>query len=172
MPKILHTKKLCVNFPNKWVNFIFVHKFCKETRCFLKKFTELEKFYTTAGRDGGDKFQVCHWPTITIPFHPSNKFCSTTPQKAHYDSRNTRTTSDDLRRTKTERQKDRSPEGPPQALLWATVSIFHNNNVSFFVANCPAVLLLYLLLWICSETQLINTKIKMSKTSRLSLVIV
>ena len=38
------------------------------------------------------------------PFHPiqsHSTFCSTMPQKAQYDSRNTRTTSDKLRRTKT-----------------------------------------------------------------------
>ena len=27
-------------------------------RCFLEKFTQLEKIYTTAGRDGRNKFQV------------------------------------------------------------------------------------------------------------------
>ena len=37
---------------------------------------------------------------MTIPFHPSKAFCSTTPQKAHYDFRNTRTSSDGLRWTK------------------------------------------------------------------------
>ena len=32
----------------------------QETRCFQEKFTQLEKsFYTTGGRDGRDKFQVC-----------------------------------------------------------------------------------------------------------------
>ena len=35
---------MCVNLPNKWVNFIFLRKFCKETRCFLEKFTQLEIF--------------------------------------------------------------------------------------------------------------------------------
>ena len=50
---------MCVNLPNKLVIFIFLHKFCEEIHCFLEKFTQLEKFYTTAGRDGRDKFQVC-----------------------------------------------------------------------------------------------------------------
>ena len=35
---------MCVILPNKWVNFIFLHKFCKETRCFLEKFTQQEIF--------------------------------------------------------------------------------------------------------------------------------
>ena len=41
------------------IEFHFLHKFCMETRCFLEKFTQLEKIYTTAGRNGRDKFQVC-----------------------------------------------------------------------------------------------------------------
>ena len=48
---------------------------------------------------------LCHWPMMTNwPTHPiqsHSTFCSTMPQKAQYDSRNTRTTSDKLRRTKT-----------------------------------------------------------------------
>ena len=42
-----------------WVIFILLHKFCKETRCFLGNFAQLENFYTTANRAGRDKFQVC-----------------------------------------------------------------------------------------------------------------
>ena len=38
----------------------------------------------------------------------------------------------------------------------------------FVLANYPAVFLSYFSLWICYETQLTNTKIKISKTSRLS----
>ena len=37
----------------KWVNLILICKFCKGTRCFEEKY-----FYTTAGRNGCDKFQV------------------------------------------------------------------------------------------------------------------
>ena len=37
-------RKGCVNSPKKWVNFIFIRKFCKETRCFQEKFTQLEIF--------------------------------------------------------------------------------------------------------------------------------
>ena len=33
--------KACVILPNKWVKFIFLHKFCNETR-FLEKFTEVK----------------------------------------------------------------------------------------------------------------------------------
>ena len=50
---------MCVILPNKWVKFIFWHKFCKGMCCLLEKFTQLEKIYTTAGCDGRDKFQVC-----------------------------------------------------------------------------------------------------------------
>ena len=46
---------MCVKLRNKWVNFIFLCKLCEETHCFLEKLTQLEKFYTTAGRDGRDK---------------------------------------------------------------------------------------------------------------------
>ena len=35
-------EKRCVNLPNSWGNFTFVRKFCKETYCFLEKFTLLE----------------------------------------------------------------------------------------------------------------------------------
>ena len=37
------------------------------------------------------------------------------------------------------------------------------------VANCPAVFLAYFSLWICYDTQLTNTKIKMYKTRQLSI---
>ena len=37
-------RKGCVNLPNKWVNFIFIFKFCKETFSFQEKFTQLEIF--------------------------------------------------------------------------------------------------------------------------------
>ena len=50
---------MCVNLPNQYVNFIFLHKFGKETHCFLKKITQLEKIYMAAVRNGRDKFQVC-----------------------------------------------------------------------------------------------------------------
>ena len=52
-------RKGCVNSPNKWVNFIFIHKFCKKTHCFLENLHNWKYFYPTAGRDGRDKFQVC-----------------------------------------------------------------------------------------------------------------
>ena len=48
--------RVYVKLPNKWVIFIFLRKFCEETHCFLEKLTQLEKFYTIAGRDGLDKF--------------------------------------------------------------------------------------------------------------------
>ena len=35
---------MCENLPNKWTNFIFLHKFCRGMHCFLEKFTQLEKF--------------------------------------------------------------------------------------------------------------------------------
>jgi len=57
---------VCVIWPNKWVNFLILHKFWKETRCFLWKVTQLEKIYTTAGRDGCDKFHV--WSRWVIFF--------------------------------------------------------------------------------------------------------
>ena len=31
----------CVNLLNKWVNFIFLRKFCKKTQCFQEKFTQM-----------------------------------------------------------------------------------------------------------------------------------
>ena len=37
-------RKGCANLPNKWVNFIFICKFCKKTRCFHEKITQLEIF--------------------------------------------------------------------------------------------------------------------------------
>ena len=37
-------EQLCVNLPNKWVNIIFVHTFCKDMCCFMEKFTQLENF--------------------------------------------------------------------------------------------------------------------------------
>ena len=37
-------RERCVNLPNKSVSFIFQRKFHIETRCFLEKFTQLEKF--------------------------------------------------------------------------------------------------------------------------------
>ena len=40
-------------------NFVFLLKICKKPRCFLQKFTQLAKIYMTAGRDGGDKSQLC-----------------------------------------------------------------------------------------------------------------
>ena len=40
-------------------------------------------------------------------------------------------------------------------------------GLPFSLANCPAVFLSYLSLWICYEIQLKNTKITMNNTSRL-----
>ena len=37
-----------------------MRKFCKKMRCFQKKLHSRKYFYTTAGRDGRDKFQVCN----------------------------------------------------------------------------------------------------------------
>ena len=37
-------EQVSVSLPNKWVNFKFIHKFCKETCCFMEKFTQLENF--------------------------------------------------------------------------------------------------------------------------------
>ena len=37
-------RKGCANLPNKWVNFIFICKFCKKMRCFHEKFTQFELF--------------------------------------------------------------------------------------------------------------------------------
>ena len=34
---IIFLVRVCVILLNKWVNFIFLHTFCKEMRCFLKK---------------------------------------------------------------------------------------------------------------------------------------
>ena len=45
--------KVCVNLPNKFC------KFWEETHCFQENFIQQEKFYTTAGRDRREKFQVC-----------------------------------------------------------------------------------------------------------------
>ena len=46
-------------------NLELLRKFCKEMRCFLeKKLHSWQKFYTTTGRDGRDKFQV--WVLIHL----------------------------------------------------------------------------------------------------------
>ena len=42
------------------------------------------------------------------------------------------------------------------------------NRIEELVTNCPAVFLAYFSLWICYDTQLTNTKIKMYKTRQLS----
>ena len=37
--------KVCVILPNKWVNFIFLHKFCKEMPCFLENLHRWKNFF-------------------------------------------------------------------------------------------------------------------------------
>ena len=41
---------------------------------------------------------------------------------------------------------------------------------SLLLSNCPSVFLLYFLIWICYETQLRNTKTKLSIAGQLSLI--
>ena len=39
-------------------------------RCFLEKLHSWKKFYTTAGRDGRDKFQVCSERSLRVDSVP------------------------------------------------------------------------------------------------------
>ena len=49
---------MCVISPNKWVSFIILHNFARKLVVFWKKLLSGKNFYTSAGRDGRDKFQV------------------------------------------------------------------------------------------------------------------
>ena len=66
----------CVNLLDKWVNFIFIRKFCKKLRCFRKNLHSWKYFYTTAGRDGRDKFQVWWLTYLTSTSFANLKSCS------------------------------------------------------------------------------------------------
>ena len=66
-------RKGCVNLLNKWVNFIFIRKFCRKGTVFRKNLHSWKKFYTTAGCDGRGKYQV--WEDLLL-FGPSFDICA------------------------------------------------------------------------------------------------
>ena len=54
------------------VKLVLLRILCMKSRCFLGKFTQLAKFYTTAGRDGRDKSQLWTKTLMWIRNHQSS----------------------------------------------------------------------------------------------------
>ena len=61
---------------NILVYFILFHKICKKCIVFLKNLHSLQEFYTAAGRDGRDKFQVCQ-KVLPEHLHLCEQLCQT-----------------------------------------------------------------------------------------------